>query len=116
MNDLILDRTILYARPLDFWPLQAKGKEVLPACIDLFIASGLLRLTHISMSDCFLVTPELIRIAAPTVVNIEHLHASLATGGALRNALVELRCAAIVDREIMAACVKLSKEMDKLSP
>lgn len=115
MNDLILDRTILHARPMDFWPLQVKGEEVFPACVDLFTASGLLRLTHIAMSDWFLVTPELIRVAAPTVVNIEHLHASLATGGALRSALVELRCAAIVDRGIMAACVKLSKEMEKLA-
>lgn len=115
MNDLILDRTIRQARPLDFWPLQAKGQVALPACVDLFFGSGLLRLKHVSMQDWFLLTPELIRIAAPTVVNIEHLHKGLAIGGVLRNALVELRCAAIIDRGIMTACLDVKNELQNLN-
>lgn len=115
MNELILHRTILQATPLDFWPLQAKGREAFSAYIDLFFGTGVLRLAHVSMSDWLLVTPELIRIAAPTVVNIEHFHDGLAIGGALRKALIELRCAAIIDRGILAACSDVNNEMQKLT-
>ncbi|WP_371422310.1 hypothetical protein [Tardiphaga sp.] len=115
MNDLTLDSTILQARPLDFWPLQAKGHEAFPACVVLFLGSGLLTLAHVSMSDWLLVTPKLIRIAAPNVVNIEHFQDSLAIGGALRNALIELRCAAIIDRGILAACSDVNNELQNLT-
>lgn len=115
MNDLILDSSLLQARPLDFWPIQIKGQQACPACMELFFGSGALRLTYVLMSNWFLVTPELIRIAAPTVVNIKHLHEGLAIGGTLRNALIDLRCAAIIDRGIMAACGDVKNELLKLN-
>lgn len=46
MSDLIPDQTIVQARLLDFWPIQAKGRAALPPCLDLLYGSGHLRLTY----------------------------------------------------------------------
>lgn len=115
MNNLILDRTIVYAGPIDFWPIQEKGGHSYPACFDLHFESGLLALTHAAMSDWVLVTPTLIRIAVPGLVNMDQFHEGLALGGALRNALVELRCAAIIDRGILTACGEVKDQLQSLS-
>lgn len=114
MNDLILDPTIVYAGLLDFWPTQNKGHGAVPACLDLSL-SGLLRLTHAPMQDWVLVTPEFIRIAVPGIVNMDHFHRGLAVGGALRTALVGLRCAAIADRGILTASGEVRHELQGLS-
>lgn len=115
MNNLILDRTIVYAGPIDFWPIQQKGDHSYPACFDLHFESGLLALTHAAMSDWVLVTPTLIRIAVPGLVNMDQFHEGLALGGTLRNALVELRCAAIIDRGILTACGEVKDQLQSLS-
>lgn len=114
MSDLTPDQTIVQARPLDFWPIQEKGQAALPACLDLLYGSGHLRLTYAQMEDWVLVTPELIRIAVPEVVNTDLFRSGMAAGGALRKALVDLRCAAISDRGILTACGEVTKELQRL--
>lgn len=115
MNDLILDRTITHAEALDFWPTQEKGRRAIPACVDLSFESGILKLTHAAMQDWVLVTPGHILIALPGAVSMTHFHKALAVGGALRNAFVELRCAAIADRGILTACSEVKNELRNLS-
>jgi len=115
MNDLILDCTIVHAGPIDFWPIQEKGRRAVPACFDLLFGSGHLRLTHAAMQDWVFVTPELIRIAVPQVVNMDLFRKGMAIGGALRAALADLRCAAIVDRGILTACGEVKHELQSLS-
>lgn len=115
MNDLILDRTIDSARPLDFWPTQKKGNDACPACFDLHLEPGVLALTHAAMSDWVLITPTRVRIVLPSLVNMDQLHKKLAVGGALRNVLVDLRCAAIIDRGILAACNAVKNELKTIS-
>jgi len=114
MNDLSLDVTIFQAVSIDFWPIQKNDGEAYPACFDLHFQSGLLALTHAAMSDWVLVTPTLIRIAVPGLVNIDQFHEGLVLGGALRNVFVELRCAAIIDRGILTACAEVKKELHTL--
>ncbi len=115
MTDLIPDHSIIHARPLDFWPIQEEGRAAIPACFELLYGSGQLRLTHTEMEDCVLVTPDLIRIAVLCVVNMERFRKGMAVGGALRNALVDLRCAAIVDRGILTACSEVNAALQGLS-
>jgi hypothetical protein len=115
MNDLILDHKIIHAGPLDFWPIQEKGRGAVPACFDLLYGSGHLRLTHATMQDWVFVTPELIRITLPEVVNMTLFRKGMAIGGALRAALVDLRCAAIVDRGILSACGEVRHELQSLA-
>jgi hypothetical protein len=115
MYDLILDQTIVSAKPIDFWPMQQKGDHAFPACFDLHLEPGLLALTHAAMPDSMLITSTVIRIAAPGLVNMDQLHKQLAFGGALRSALVDLRRAAIFDRGIFAACSAVKNELETLS-
>lgn len=115
MNDLILDDSILHATPIDFWPIQEKGLAAIPACFDLAFGSGHLKLIHAPMQDFVLVTPQFVRIAIPPIVNIERLHEELVVGEPLRNALVELRFAAIIDRGILTACGEVKDQLQSLS-
>ena len=115
MNDLILDHTILQATVFDLWPIQQKGGPSLPACIELAYGSGLFKLIHAAMPDWLMVTPEHIRIAAPEAMNMTLFRKELAVGGSLRSALVNLRCAAIVDRGILAECVKVRQALQSLA-
>ena len=115
MPDLILDSSILQAEARDFWPTQEKGRGALPACFDLAFGSGHLKLTHAAMPDWVLVTPELIRIAVPEIVNMQVFRGAMAIGGALRTAFVDLRCAAIVDRGILTACGEVKAELQSLT-
>jgi hypothetical protein len=115
MPDLIPDHSIIHARPLDFWPVQEKGRAAVPACFDLLYGSGHLRLTYAEMQDWVFVTPELIRIAVPEVVNMDLFRKGMAAGGSLRKALVDLRCAAIADRGILTACGAARHELQSLA-
>lgn len=115
MSDLIPDQTIVQARLLDFWPIQAKGRAALPPCLDLLYGSGHLRLTYAQMEDWVLVTPELIRIAVPEIANMDLFRNRMGVGGALRKALVDLRCAAIADRGILTACGEVKKTLQSLA-
>lgn len=114
MSDLIPDQTIVQARLLDFWPIQAKGRAALPPCLDLLYGSGHLRLTYAQMEDWVLVTSELIRIAVPEIANMDLFRNGMGVGGALRKALVDLRCAAIADRGILTACGEVKLELQSL--
>jgi hypothetical protein len=111
MSELILDPTVLHVGPLNCWPIQEKGRSALPACIDLTLGSGLLKLTHAAMPDWVMVSTEHIRIAMPDAVNITLLRKALDTGGTLRSALVDLRWAAISDRGILTACGEVKKTL-----
>lgn len=115
MTDLIPDHTIIHARSLDFWPIQEKGRAAMPACFDLLYGSGRLRLTYAEMQDWVFVTPELIRIAVPGVVNMDLFSKGMAVGGGLRKAMVDLRCAAIADRGILTACGAVRHELQSLA-
>lgn len=115
MNEITLDHTILQAGPLNCWPIQEKGRSALPACFDLSLRSGLLKLTHAAMPDWVMVSTEHICIAMPESVNITLLRAALGTGGILRSALVDLRWAAISDRGILTACGEVKKTLQSLA-
>ena len=115
MNDLTFDHTILHATAVDLWPIQKKGCPSLPACFELAYGSGLLKLIHAAMPDWLIVTPEHIRIAAPEAMNMTLFREELAVGGALRAALVNLRCAAIVDRGTLAECIKVRQALQSLA-
>lgn len=115
MNELTLDPTILHAGPLNCWPIQEKGRSALPACIDLTLGSGLLKLTHAAMPDWVMVSTEHIRIAMPEAVNITLLREALGSGGILRSALVDLRWAAISDRGILTACGEVKKTLQSFA-
>ena len=114
MHDLILDSSILEAEARDFLPLQEKGRSALTPCFDFSFGTGHLKLTYATMSDWVLVTPERIRLAVPSIVNMERFRKGMAVGGALRNALVDLRCAAIIDRGILTACGEVNTELQGL--
>ncbi len=115
MNELILDSTILHAGQLSCWPIQERGRPPLPACFDLALGSGLLKLTHAAMPDWVMVSTEHIRIAVPDAVNITLLRKALGTGGVLRSALVDLRWAAISDRGLLTACGEVWKKLQSLA-
>ena len=116
MDDLILDRTIRNAGAIDFRSIPGTGLSLdLTACLDLFYGTGLLGLTHVAMESWVVVTPELVRIAVPEALNVNLFREGLAVGGALRNALVELRCAAIVDRGTLAACCDVNSKLQSLT-
>ena len=115
MNELTLDSTIIYAGPLNCWPIQEKGRSALPACFDLTLGSGLLTLTHAAMPDWVMVSTEHIRIAMPEAVNLTRLREALGTGGILHSALVDLRWAAISDRGILTACGEVKKTLQSLA-
>lgn len=114
MKELILDHTILRAAPIDLWPIQQKGHDAIPASFDLLFESGLLQLGHTPVRDWALLTPQSVRIVVPTIIDIGELHKSLAAGGALRDAFVKLRCAAILDRGILTACSQVQSELGNL--
>jgi hypothetical protein len=115
MNRLILDDTVVQASLPHFWPIQQMGQSAVPACLDLSFESGLLRLAHTPMQDWFVVTAAVARIAVPGLVNMDRFHTALAHGGALRNALIKLRIAAIIDRGVFAACADVKHELQLLS-
>jgi len=115
MSELILDPTIIHAGQLSCWPIQERGRPALPACFDLALGSGLLKLTHAAMPDWVMVSTEHIRIAMPDAVNITLLREALGTGGILRSALVDLRWAAISDRGILTACGEVKKTLHSLA-
>ncbi len=115
MNTLTIDPTILHATAFDLWPIQQKGCPSLPACFELAYGSGLLKLIYTAMPDWLTVTPEHIRIALPEAMNMTLLRKELAVGGALRSALLNLRCAAIVDRGILAECVKVRESLQRFA-
>lgn len=115
MSELILDPTIIHAGPLSCWPIQERGRPAVPACFDMALGSGLLKLTHAAMPDWVMVSTEHIRIAMPDAVNITLLREALGTGGILRSALVDLRWAAISDRGILTACGEVKKTLQSLA-
>lgn len=115
MPDLTIDSSILEAAARDFLPLQEKGDSALTPCLDLWFGTGSLNLAYAEMPDRVLVTPERILIAIPWVVNMERFRKGMAVGGALRNALVDLRCAAIIDGGILTACGAVNAELQDLS-
>jgi len=114
MNDLAFDPSIVHAKLRDFWPIQRVGQIASPAYLELSFGSGLLKLTHISMTDWVLVTPDFARIIAPGLTNMIRFQLGLGLGGALRNAFVELRCAGIIDRGIFSACQNVRDELELL--
>lgn len=115
MNELTLDPTVLHVGPLSCWPIQERGRPALPACFDLALGSGLLKLTHAAMPDWVTVSTEHVRIAMPDAVNVTLLRKALGTGGVLRSALVDLRWAAISDRGILTACGQVKKQLQSLA-
>lgn len=115
MHDLILDRSVLEAEHLDFWPTQEKGRRALTPCFDLAFGTGHLKLTYAAMPDRVLVTPERIRIAVPCVVNMERFRKGMSADGALRAAFVRLRWAVIADRGMLTACGEVNAELQGLN-
>jgi hypothetical protein len=62
----------------------------------------------------FVVMPEYVRFDARGPLAPDVLRRDLAVGGALRKLIVELRCAALIDRGLLTACQAFSSKLESL--
>ncbi len=115
MNDLIIHHSIEDAEPADFSPIYGDDDDSTEIpCFDFFFESGVLELVHVPMPDSFVIMPDFVRFDARGPLDPNALRERLAVGGVLRNAIVEVRCAALIDRALLAACRAFSAELESL--
>jgi hypothetical protein len=115
MHDLNIHCSIEDAEWPDFVALYGDddASSEIP-CLDFYFISGLLELVHVPMVEAYVIFPEHARFDMRGPFDPDILRRDLAVGGAVRNLLVELRRAALIDRGLLAACEACSTRLDIL--
>ncbi len=115
VDDVNIHWSIEDAEPADFMPTwEDEDESTWIPCLDFCWDSRILELVHVPSLDSFVIMPEYVRFDARDPLDPDVLRRRLAVGGALRKAIFEVRCAASIDRRLLAACRAFSMELESL--
>jgi hypothetical protein len=113
MKKLSIDNSIQDAQANLVW-FEQLGKPALKPCLELSFETGILKLTYEQILNPFEITHESVRFEVSEELTPSNLRAGLAVGGDLRLLIDEVRCAALIDCDLLTACRTFCTKLDTM--